>query len=161
MKVIETARNESDITLLERTEFAVAGRRILPAGLLAAALSLGANLLVRAIGLRFFGVSPEFAPFGIQPQLVLTIAGCAGATTVFALVSRFSAEPLKVFQGIAGSVLALSFVPDLALLLMGSAGAVPGYSVVAIGLLMVEHLLTGIICVYLLTRLTRVPVREA
>lgn len=161
--MVETNYTTSDIATDVSTIARQTGRislgKILIAGLMAIVIALAANFAISTIGRRIFGVSPDFAPLGPGPQTLFTVTGSLGATLVFAAIVHFASSPLETFRRIAGIALGVSFIPDLLLLLSGSAGAVPGYSVVAIGLLLVEHMLTCIICVGLLIRLTRAPAR--
>ncbi|HLZ63044.1 MAG TPA: DUF6069 family protein [Ktedonosporobacter sp.] len=79
---------------------------------------------------------------------VFTVIGALGAVLVFALVARFSRRPIRLFRIIATVVLVLTFIPDLALFsFLGGAASVT--------VLLLMHVATYLICVGMLTTMTR------
>jgi hypothetical protein len=73
-----------------------------------------------------------------------------GAAT-FAVVRRFARDVTAAYVRIAIVALVLSWVPDVALLVLRD----PGATVPAVGALMVMHALTALIVVWLMLRLAR------
>ena len=127
----------------------VALRRLLWVGPLAIVLAVAANIVIRAIALALFAISPAFPPLGFMGiAIVFTIVGVLGAVIVFALVGRFARRPIRLFWIVATVALLLSFVPDFLL-----AARMPGASVLAVGTLMVMHVVAAAISVGLLTTL--------
>ncbi len=131
-------------------------------GLLAAALSVAANAVIRTIAKAAFDVPDEFQPFAFGQFTFLTLAGVAGATLVLAFlgglirragraVRRFS-RPIRTFRRIAIVALVLSWLPDFGLL---AARPYPGTTIQSVGTLMFMHLVTAAITVGLLTTLGR------
>lgn len=126
-----------------------AGRRLWWDGAVAAAGALVVNALIRTAAVTLFGVSPELRPF-TWPQLTLfTLVGVLGATVVFGLVARRSPHPAETFRRIAIAVLALSFLPDVTLLVTD---ILPGMTVAAFWSLVAMHVATAAITIARLTR---------
>lgn len=121
------------------------GRTLAIRGALAVALSLVVNLVVLQVVLAL-GLAEPFEPLSIPPVAIFTALGAIGATVVYALLDRYSTRPDRTFTVVAGVVLALSFLPDLALLRLDPAATVAGV-VVLMGL----HVTVAAICVVALT----------
>lgn len=119
-------------------------------GLLAVALAALVNGLVRLLALALLEVDPGFEPLVTPAFLPLTIIGGGAGVLVFALLAWRTRRPITTFQIVAAVALALSFVPDLALL-----GRMPGANAATVGTLMLMHTLTAAIIVGLLSTLTR------
>lgn len=102
-------------------------------GALAVVLSLVVNGLLLGVVLAT-GVVTPFRPLAFGPVLMLSAVGAAGATATYWVLTRVSDRPDRLFPGIAGVVLVLSFVPDVTFL-PGQQGATWG----AIAVLMVMH----------------------
>ena len=141
----------SAASALEREE-RVSGRRLLWVGPLAIIAAVVANQIVHLLALSLFKISPEFPPLQVGPPIAFTIMGVLGAVIVFAVVGRLSRRPIRLFRMIALIVLALSFIPDIALL---ATGAMPGTSPVAVGTLAAMHVVAWAIAVWMLTTLAR------
>ncbi len=109
-----------------------------------------ANLLVRAISLALFEVAPEFEPFQIPRMAFLTAVGVGLAVVVFAVVARRAQRPLRTFRIIAIIALLLSFIPDIGLLVTDF---VPGTTAPAVATLMVMHVVSAAIAVFMLESL--------
>lgn len=134
----------------------VALNRILPVGALALVLSVIANLVVQAIGVRVANVSPAFMPLASPAPIVMfTAIGVALAVVVFAVVARRASRPFTTYRAVATVALVLSVIPNV-LLLFNSAN-VPGASAGAVVILIVMHVVAYLISVGLLTSQTRAP----
>ena len=92
-----------------------------------------------AMQLSFMGISVVFTA-------VLVI----GAVLVFALVARFAAKPIALYQRIAFIVLLLSFIPDALL----ARSSMPGASWPNSIALIVLHIVAWGVTVWMLTKLT-------
>jgi hypothetical protein len=79
---------------------------------------------------------------------VFTVIGALGAVLAFALVARFSRRPLRLYRILATVVLVLSFLVDL-MLFSFLGGAVP------VAVLLLMHVATYLVCVGMLTTMTR------
>lgn len=123
----------------------VDGRDLAKRGAAAVVLSLVANWVVLGAVLAGDLVDP-FDPLSVAPVTGLTVLGAVGATLVYRLVARRSATPDRTFTIVAAVVLGLSFLPDLALLRVDPAAAVP-----AVVVLMAMHVVVAVICVVVLT----------
>ncbi len=120
-------------------------------GLLAIALSIAVNLLVRAVALPFITVPPEFMPLSTaMPVVFFTAIGALAAIIVFAIVGRFSRQPARTYTIIAIVVLVLSLIPN-AMMLGPAAEALPGANLGNVIVLMVMHVTTAAVVVWLLT----------
>lgn len=93
------------------------------------------------------GVAPGFMALSYPPVAFLSAAGAVGATVVYALVARRRDDPDPLFVRVAGAVLVVSFVPDVALLFADEAATVPGVVV-----LMVMHVVVAVASIRLLTQ---------
>ena len=108
-------------------------------------------LIVRVIARAI--LPPPYAPglAMIMIPIVLTLILCTAAVIVFALVGRFTKNPIRTYIIISFVFLAISFLPDLAVPSMGAAmpGANWGYAIT----LMIMHVVAGFITVYGLIKL--------
>ena len=74
-----------------------------------------------------------------------------GSTSVFAEVRRSAAQPIRLFRIIAAGTLLVSFLPDLWMFTEAASGAFPGATVLAVGTLMMQHIVAAAIVVWMLT----------
>jgi hypothetical protein len=123
----------ADLSTASRT-----GGRSLPVrGGLAVVLAVLANAaLVVAIG--SLELAPGFRALTLPPVVFLSALGAGGAAVVYGALRRYVSDPDRTFLRVAGVVLGLSFVPDIALL----AGD-PTATVVAVALLMIMHVVVA------------------
>jgi Family of unknown function (DUF6069) len=129
-------------------------RRIWLVGLLAIVVSVAVNWLVDSVLVAVLPISPDFDDLQVAKIEPLTVVGSLGAVLAFALVCRFSSRPVWLYRVIASVVLALSGLPDLALL----AGPGPGATPIAVSALFLLHVTTYLVCVSMLTTWThKVP----
>jgi len=119
-------------------------------GPLAIVASIIANLLVRIVTVALLNPDPAFQPLGWGPPIGLTFFGVLGAIIIYAIIGRFSRRPITLFRRIALVALIVSFVPDIALLVVPSQ---PGTTIGAVIALIVIHVVAWWIAVALLTRL--------
>ena len=135
--------------------------RLLWAGPLAVVAAVLANAIVGALALRLLGISPRFLPLAGAQFIFLTVVGTGAGVIVFAVVSRLSKRPIRLFRLIAVIALLLSLAPDLALLAGGGAGprAMPmeGVDLISVGTLMFMHIVAAVVSVGLTTTLAREP----
>ena len=124
--------------------------RIVVATALAALIATPLNLAIEALARQAFAVSPDFEPFQgtVGPY---TVGGVVLAAATFAAVRRFARDVTWAYVRIAIVALVLSWIPDIALVLLRD----PGATVPAVGSLMVMHALTAVIVVWLMLRLAR------
>ena len=122
-------------------------------GLLAIALALVANLLVRAIALQFITVAPEFAPIS-EPSATIffTAVGVLLATVAFAIVGRFARQPARTYTIVAIIALIISLIPNVMMTLNPSAAPFPGGTLGANITLMIEHVVAAVVAVWVLNR---------
>src|SRR5258708_7152208 len=80
-------------------------------------------LIVRAIAMAV--LTPPYGPglAMIMLPIVLTLVLCTGAVLVFAWVGRVAKNPVRTYLIISAAFLALSFLPDLAVVSAGFPGA--------------------------------------
>ena len=147
MSTGDAARNPDRRAKTRRVDL----RRLLWAGPLAIAASVIANVLFAAVVVRLFGISDEFLPMTAGAITTFTAVGVFGAVVVFALVARFTREPISLFRKIALGVLLLSLVPDLLLLWAPPEMRADVPQVVA---LMLTHVVAAGVCVWVLERLS-------
>ena len=107
-------------------------------------------LIVRAIAMAI--LPPPYAPGlkMIMIPIVLTLILCTAAVVVYALVGRFTKNPIRTYIIISSVFLVISFLPDIAAVSMPMPGAGWPYSIT----LMIMHVVAGFITVYMLIKLT-------
>jgi hypothetical protein len=129
--------------------------RIWRAGLLGIVAAVVANLIFRVIVVAILPLSANFPPF--QPAAVasFTLIGTALAAVVFAVVVRFSPEPIHAFRIIAAASLLISFLPNFTFMDNPSAAPFPGGSALTFGVLCLFHIIAALVCVTILTTLPR------
>jgi hypothetical protein len=130
-----------------------AHRRLLAAGLAAAAASLAADVVLATIGRAAFTVPASFGKFSFGTYALLTVLGVAGATATWAAVTRLSSRPKWLLTRLAALVTALFLIPDF--LLFGTSGNPAGPVVT----LMLMHLAIAVITYTVLTKVA--PVRDS
>lgn len=106
-------------------------------GAVAAVLAVVLNAVV-VVATGALDVAPGLRALTLPPVAFLSAVGAVAATAVYGLVGRYVDDVDRTFVRIAGIVLVLSFVPDLALLWVDPVATVPG--VVA---LMIMHVVVA------------------
>jgi hypothetical protein len=127
-------------------------RRVVAAGLAAAAVSLAADLMLATIGQAAFTVPASFGKFAFGTYALLTVLGVAGAAATWAAVARLSSRPKWLLTRLAALVTALFLIPDF--LLLGTRGNPAG----PVAMLMLMHLAIAVITYAALIELA--PVRD-
>jgi hypothetical protein len=124
--------------------------RIVLATALALIIAIPVDLAIEAFARQAFSVSPDFPPFqgSVAPY---TAGGLVLAGIAYAVVRRFFRDPERVYVRIAIVALVLSWIPDVALLLINE----PGATVPAVASLMVMHAVAAAIVTTLLVRIAR------
>jgi len=120
------------------------------AGPLTVLVAIIGVLIVRAIARAI--LHPPYAPglAMIMIPIVLTLILCTAAVIVFALVGRFTNNPVRTYIIISSVFLVISFLPDLGVVHAPFHGAGWPYSIT----LMIMHMVAGFITVYMLIKLT-------
>lgn len=118
--------------------------RLARVGVVAVAVAVVVNVLIRTIAVSLLGIGEGFLPLGVGPTVFFTVAGMVGAVVVFGLILRFAGRPVRLFRRVALAVLLVSLVPDVLVLFSGS---MPGTTVAAVGTLMVEHVASWAVAV--------------
>ncbi len=127
--------------------------RIVLATAIALIVAIPLDLAIEASARQAFAVSPDFEPFRgtVAPY---TAGGVVLAGAAFAVLQRFVRDAARVYVRIAIVVLVLSWIPDVALLLINE----PGATVPAVASLMVIHAAAAAIVVTSLERIaSRAP----
>jgi hypothetical protein len=120
-------------------------------GLLAIVLAVIANLLVRVIAMPFIMVPPEFLPLSNPvPTIMFTTLGVLAATIVFAIVGRFSRQPVRTFTIISVIALILSMIPNIFMLVDPASAPFPGANVGNVLILMLQHVIAAVVAVWVL-----------
>jgi hypothetical protein len=124
--------------------------RIVLATAIALVLAIPLDLAIEAFARQAFAVSPDFEPFQgtVAPY---TAGGVLLAGVAFAVLRRFVPDADRVYVRLAIVALALSWIPDVALLVIHD----PGATVPAVASLMVMHAVTAALVVTLLVRIGR------
>ena len=124
--------------------------RIVLATAIALVLAVPLNLAIESSARQTFAVPPEFEPFQgtVAPY---TAGGVVLAGAAFAVLRRVVRDPARVYVRVAIGALILSWIPDVALLVIHD----PGATVPGVASLMAMHTLTAAIVVTSLTRIAR------
>jgi hypothetical protein len=122
--------------------------RIVLATAIALIIAVPLDLAIEAFAQQAFAVSPDFPPFqgSVAPY---TAGGVVLAGAAFAVLQRFVRDAVRMYVRLAVIALVLSWIPDVALLLINE----PGATVPAVAALMVMHGITAAIVVTLLVRI--------
>ncbi len=126
-------------------------RRLLWVGPLTVVAAVVAVQIVRLIILALLPQASnamQLSVLGIS--VVFTAVLVLGAVLVFAVVARFAAHPIKLYQRIALIVLVISFIPDALL----ARSSMPGASWPNSIALMVLHVVAWAVTVWMLSHLT-------
>ena len=124
--------------------------RVAIATAIALVLAIPLDLAIEAFARQAFAVSPDFQPFQgtVAPY---TAGGLILAGAVFAVLRRFVRDADRVYVRVAIVALVLSWIPDVALLVIHD----PGATVPAVASLMVMHAVSAAIVVTLLVGIAR------
>ena len=96
--------------------------RVVLATALALILAIPLDLAIEAVARQAFAVSPQFEPFQgtVAPY---SVGGVVLAAVVYAVLRRFVRNADRVYVRVAIVALVLSWIPDVALLLINEPGA--------------------------------------
>jgi hypothetical protein len=140
---MQSVMSSSDSSIRRMTTW----RRLLAAGVAAAIASALANSAVAAILRGVLDVPAGFAPLQPIAVLSLTIVGVVGAVLVFAVISRLSARPVRLFTIVASVALVISWAAPLAVYFTN---AFPGTDASRIVGVMSLHAIAGVITIAVL-----------
>ena len=128
--------------------------RALLAGVLAIALSIVANLVIRWLGMLIVPVDAGFMPLSTwQPTAVITTLFLVVATIVFLVINAFAANPSRIFNIVALVALIVSLIPNV--LMLFSSAPLPNMGMPtpgAVVILMLQHVAAYAITVWAFTR---------
>ena len=118
--------------------------------MIAVVIAIPLDLAIEAFARQAFAVSPEFEPFQgtVAPY---TAGGLVLAGIAYGVVQRFFRDANRVYIRLAIVALVLSWIPDLALLVINE----PGATLLAVASLMVMHAVTAAVVVTSLLRIAR------
>ena len=125
-------------------------RRFKEVVLLTIIYSVITNVLLLILARIYAGAPSTFSPFMYWPVISLTTAGVIVAAFVYVFIGLFTKNQNKIFLSVATVALFLSFIPDLMLFHPVDPedfGATPAI----IAILMLMHVLTAWIVVYMFT----------
>ncbi len=106
-------------------------------GVVAVVLSVVLNVVLVSIT-GIIGIAPDFQALTPPPVVFLSGLGAIGATIAYGVIGRISENPDQLFIRVAGVVLIISFIPDIALLYLDPAATLPGVII-----LMIMHVVVG------------------
>jgi hypothetical protein len=113
-------------------------------GLLTLLAAIVINICIALAAHTLFTVSPTFVPLQVASVIPATVVAVTGALLVLALISWRSQHPVRLFRRIALLVLLVSIIPDL---LLPVVGLYPGTTLPEVGIVMLMHLVTALLCV--------------
>ncbi len=125
-------------------------RRLLWVGPLTVLVSILGVLIVRVVAVAILQPDPIPLSLGWVIPIISTIVFVIGAVLVFALVSRYAANPIRTYQVIAFVVLILTFVPDVIFVQVHFLNSTWPITIA----LMVMHVVVWGICVVMLSKLS-------
>lgn len=115
---------------------------------LLAAIFINAGIALAAHAL--FTVAPTFVPLQVASVIPATAVAVTGALFVLALISQRSHHPVHLFRRLALLVLLVSIIPDL---LLPVVGLYPGTTLPEVGMVMLMHLATAVLCISVAPRM--------
>ncbi|HLY32215.1 MAG TPA: DUF6069 family protein [Ktedonobacterales bacterium] len=124
--------------------------RFLWVGALTILAAVVMNTLITLVAHAVFTVAPTFVPLQFTSVIPATGVAVTGAILVFALINRWSLQPVRLFRRIALGVLLVSIIPGL---LLPFIGLFPGTTLPEVGALLLMHLATALLCINLAPRL--------
>lgn len=119
---------------------------------IAAVAAAAANALVYVIGSALGAFPADIIipaagqPISIMPVVFSSIMGAVGAAVVFALISRFSANPIRSFRIIAAVVLLASLATPF---------SIPNGTPLFYAMLLIMHITAGVIITVVLTTMVQ------
>ena len=125
-------------------------RRLWWVGPLTILASILGVLIVRVIAVVILRPDPTPMSLGWVMPVIFTFVLVTGAVLVFALVSRFAANPIRTYQIIAFVFLLISFLPDIGF----ARSPMPGANWPNAIALMIMHIVAWGICVSMLSNLS-------
>jgi Family of unknown function (DUF6069) len=125
-------------------------RKLLWVGPLTVLASIFGVLIVRVVAVAILQPDPVPLSLGWIIPIISTFVFVTGAVLVFALVSRFAANPIRTYQLIALIVLLLTFVPDVVFVQVHFLNSTWPITIA----LMVMHVVVWGICMVMLSKLT-------
>ena len=127
---------------------------MLLAGVIAIVLSVVANLVVRWLGMLIITVPADFIPLAtIQPTIIFTTLFLVVATLVFAVINRFTSNPIRVWTIVGTIGFVISLLPDVMLLFNpASMQAVGTVTTGAVVILIAMHVVGFAITMWVFTR---------
>jgi len=134
--------------------------RILAATAAAAAASAGLNAALRYAAVTAFDIpQPQFEPLNLSPVVISSILSAGAGGVLYALLTRLTRRPIRVFLTVTAAVLALSMIPVLAVN-VADPPAYAGAGIAAGVTMAVMHLVVAIALIGAL-RWTQRPVDDA
>jgi hypothetical protein len=124
-------------------------QRLVVAGASLAVVATVANVGVAMASHSWLQVPAGFQPLTLPFVATFTVIGMIAATAVFAWTAQTRPDPIRTFLVIAAVGLVLSWLPDLAI---GVMGVFPGTTAAGIVSLMALHLVAAACAVAILTR---------
>ena len=128
----------------------VAFNRLLWVGPLVIVAATLANVILQQIAVAVLQPDPLFLPLTVMPPVIFTIVGVLGAVIVYAVIGRFSRQPVRLFRRVGLVTLVVWFIPDILMLITGFN---PGTTVANVAVLILMHVVAWVIAVGMLTRL--------
>jgi hypothetical protein len=110
-----------------------------------------ANVLVYFVGSAVVGYDPQFIVLAnVSATILFTVVPAIAAVLLYAVLLRFTANPVRIFTSIAAVVLVLSLIPDLTYI-----PTVPGATTGQTVILVLMHIVAAVVIVGMLTSFTR------
>jgi hypothetical protein len=125
-------------------------RRLWWVGPLTILASILGVLIVRVIAVAILRPDPTPMSLGWVLPVIFTFVLVTGAVLIFALVSRFAANPIRTYQIIAFVFLLISFLPDIGF----ARSPMPGANWPNAIALMIMHIVAWGTCVSMLSKLS-------
>lgn len=144
MATIDTSPFAKRSRVIDWRSYAVVGLGTIVAAVVA-------NVLVYYLGSAIVTYDPQFVVLAnVSGTVLFTVVPAIVAVLLYAVLLRFTADPARIFTGIAAVVLVLSWIPDITYI-----PTVPGATAGQTVVLMIMHLVAAAVIVWMLTTLTR------
>lgn len=137
----------------------IAPQRVWLMGLAAIGGAVAVNLLLLFTLVPRLNLPADFPPLQAVPITLFTALGAGAGVVIFALLARFAARPIRLFQIIAAIAFIVTLIPNIGLALNPAAAPFPGGTATAFLTLILFHIPPAVFCVWLLTAFTRATPR--
>ncbi|HEX6685992.1 MAG TPA: DUF6640 family protein [Candidatus Limnocylindrales bacterium] len=126
----------------------------------AAAVSAAINAVLRQISVAALDIpQPQYQPLDLASVVISSALSAVAGGAFFAILTRFTSRPFRLFLPVTAAVLALSMIPAI-MVNLGDPPQYPGAGVPAMLTLMVMHVVVAATLAAAMSRTRRAPAAQ-